>query len=47
VRGQFRFAEARNDAWAHPVILNGRLYLRYHNQLACFEVKVGSPSAGN
>jgi len=43
VRGQFRFAEARNDAWAHPVILNGRLYLRYHDRLACFEVKDKSP----
>ena len=39
VRGQLRFAEARNDAWAHPVILDGRLYLRYHEKLVCFDVK--------
>ncbi len=38
VRGQFRFAEARSDAWAHPVILSGRLYLRYHDRLTCFDV---------
>ena len=39
VKGQFRFAEARNDAWAHPVILGGRLYIRYHEKLVCFDVK--------
>lgn len=39
VKGQLRFAEARNDAWAHPVILDGRLYVRYHGKLVCFDVK--------
>ena len=46
-RGQFRFAEARNDAWAHPVILNGRLYLRYHDRLTCFDVKPKKPAVSN
>ncbi|MHC4844454.1 MAG: outer membrane protein assembly factor BamB family protein [Planctomycetota bacterium] len=27
------------DAWAHPVILEGRLYLRYHSTLWCYDVK--------
>jgi len=27
------------DAWAHPVLCDGRLYLRYHDSLWCFEVK--------
>ncbi|MFH1719857.1 MAG: PQQ-binding-like beta-propeller repeat protein [Planctomycetota bacterium] len=27
------------DAWAHPVLLDGRLYLRYHNILRCYDVK--------
>jgi outer membrane protein assembly factor BamB len=27
------------DAWAHPVLLDGRLYLRYHNTLWCYDVK--------
>jgi hypothetical protein len=27
------------DAWAHPVLLNGRLYLRYHDELWCYDVK--------
>ncbi len=39
VKGQFRIAEARNDAWTHPVILDGRLYIRYHGKLTCFDVK--------
>jgi outer membrane protein assembly factor BamB len=39
VRGQFRLAKAQNDAWAHPVILNGRLYLRYHETLFCYDVR--------
>jgi outer membrane protein assembly factor BamB len=40
VRGKFRLANASSrDAWAHPVVLNGRLYLRYHDTLTCFDVK--------
>src|SRR5690606_37970096 len=38
-RGRFRLAEARNDAWAHPVILDGRLYLRYHENLRVYDVR--------
>jgi len=40
VRGRFRLAEARaRDAWAHPVIHQARLYLRYHETLSCFDIK--------
>jgi outer membrane protein assembly factor BamB len=40
VRGKFRFTTPRgNDAWAHPVILNGRLYLRYHDTLTSYDVR--------
>jgi hypothetical protein len=39
LHGQFRLAQAASDAWAHPVILNGRLYLRYHENLWCYDVK--------
>ena len=28
-----------NDAWAHPVLLDGRLYLRYHDSLWCYDVR--------
>ena len=38
-RGRFRLAEAKRDAWAHPVVHDGRLYLRYHEKLTCFDVR--------
>jgi len=37
-----RFAlvtEKVRDAWAHPVLHDGRLYLRYHDTLFCYDVK--------
>lgn len=38
--GRFRpFQGRKSDAWAHPVILDGRLYLRYHETLYCYEIK--------
>jgi hypothetical protein len=27
------------DAWTHPVLLDGRFYLRYHDMLFCYDVK--------
>ena len=38
-RGKFRLVEAKNDAWAHPVIYDGRLYLRYHETLYCYDIR--------
>jgi len=38
----FRLASPKSkrpDAWTHPVILDGRLYLRYHDQLHCYDIK--------
>ena len=38
--GQFRLLPERvSDACAHPVLLQGRLHLRYHDTLWCYEVK--------
>lgn len=37
--GEYQLARAQNDAWAHPVILNARLYLRYHGTLNCYDIK--------
>lgn len=31
-------SERLRDAWAHPVLLGGRLYLRYHDTLWCYDV---------
>ena len=41
VTGRFRLpvARIRRDAWAHPVLNDGRLYLRYHDKLWCYDVK--------
>jgi len=41
IAGQFTLVEKvkKKDAWAHPVLLGGRLYLRYHDTLFCFDVK--------
>jgi hypothetical protein len=44
-RGRFRLAEAKNDAWAHPVIHESRLYLRYHDSLFCYDIRRGDARA--
>jgi outer membrane protein assembly factor BamB len=38
--GRFRWVEGRvNDAWTRPVILDGRLYLRHHETLRCYNIR--------
>ena len=38
--GRFRLVTRRvRDAWAHPVVHDGRLYIRYHDTLWCYDVK--------
>jgi outer membrane protein assembly factor BamB len=39
--GKFTLVEKvrQKDAWAHPVLFKGRLYLRYHDTLFCYDVK--------
>jgi len=38
-RGRFRLLpERKNDVWAHPVIAHGRLYLRHHETLFCYDL---------
>jgi hypothetical protein len=40
IRGSFRLAPARdNDAWAHPVIFEGRLHLRYHDTIFRYDIR--------
>ena len=37
---RFRLTAAPGrDAWAHPVLCNARLYLRYHDALWCYDVR--------
>jgi len=41
VAGRFQLFDRRaRDAWAHPVVLDGRLYLRYHDTLWCFDISI-------
>ena len=38
--GRFVFQQKhRRDVWAHPVICDGRLYLRYHDTLYCYDIR--------
>ena len=40
VAGRFTLVEGpKQDAWAHPVICDGCLYLRYHDALFCYDVR--------
>jgi outer membrane protein assembly factor BamB len=40
VAGRFTLVNKKvRDAWTHPVIHDGRLYLRYHDTLWCYDVK--------
>jgi outer membrane protein assembly factor BamB len=36
--GSFRIGEGK-DIWAHPVICDGRLYLRVHESLYCYDIR--------
>jgi outer membrane protein assembly factor BamB len=47
VGGRFRLPGVRgDDAWAHPVLLRGRLYLRYHDTLWCYDVSAAKRPDG-
>jgi len=40
VTGKFRVPGSRGaDVWTHPIVLDGRLYLRYHDRLHCYDVR--------
>ena len=40
IDSQFELVPERaSDAWAHPVLLNGRIYLRYHDALWCYAIR--------
>jgi outer membrane protein assembly factor BamB len=37
--GWFPLAKGKKDAWTHPVILDGRLYLRFDENLYCHDIR--------
>ncbi len=44
--GRFRpFEGVKGDLWAHPVLLDGRLYLRAHDQLKCYDLRAAQRGA--
>ena len=41
VKGHFEPVTGENRAWAHPVIHEGKLYLRHWDILACYDLRAG------
>jgi len=39
IKGMFKEAVTKGNAWAHPVICDGRLYLRSQDTLMCYDVR--------
>ncbi len=40
IRGMFQLPVGTvRDAWAHPVICDGRLYLRHHDMMWCYDIR--------
>lgn len=39
LKGQFRIASRNGKSWPHPVIFEGKLYLRDQHQLHCYKLK--------
>ena len=37
--GKLQVIEKKRNVWAHPVICDGRLYIRYHGTLHCFDIR--------
>jgi len=41
VKGSFTPVQGDGPAWPHPVIHDGKLYLRHKDVLACYDVRIG------
>jgi outer membrane protein assembly factor BamB len=41
IKGRFQTPDEEGPAWAHPVIHQGKLYLRHDNSLFCYDVRRG------
>lgn len=43
VKGRFRLGTSLDrDVWAHPAIHDGRLYLRLHDTVYCYDIRAGA-----
>ena len=39
LKGQFKIKTKHGESWPHPVVLDGKLYLRDQHNLHCYNVK--------
>ena len=39
LKGKFKIATRHDKSWPHPVIVDGRLYLRDQDELHCYDIK--------
>jgi hypothetical protein len=39
LKGSFEIGIKNGDSWAHPVVANGRLYLRDQHEMLCYDVR--------
>jgi outer membrane protein assembly factor BamB len=46
LKGKFQIPGAGGDSWAHPVVANGRLYLREKNTLLVYDVRARDQLTG-
>lgn len=37
--GRLEVVRGKKDVWSHPVICDGRLYVRYHDKVYCYDVR--------
>ena len=37
--GRLEVVRRKQDVWSHPVICDGRLYIRYHDRLHCYDIR--------
>ena len=37
--GRMEVVRGKKDVWAHPVVCGGRLYVRFHDNLYCYDVR--------
>jgi outer membrane protein assembly factor BamB len=38
-KGTFKIPDNADYSWAHPVIANGKLYLRGNDKMLCYDIK--------
>ena len=41
--GRMDVVTGKQDVWAHPVVYGGRLYVRYHDTLHCYDIRQEPP----